>query len=54
VIAKKQKAARRLAQWFVPEGGMRLALRDAVMRRSASPIAGWMVRRQISGESVFS
>jgi 2-polyprenyl-6-methoxyphenol hydroxylase-like FAD-dependent oxidoreductase len=53
-VAKKQKAARGLARWFVPDGDVRLALRDAVVRRSASSIGGWLLRRQIAGESVLS
>lgn len=52
-IVKKQKAGRGIARWFVPEGRMRLAARDAVMRMSASAIGGWILKRQISGESVI-
>lgn len=52
-ILKKQKAGRGIARWFVPESRARLAVRDVVMRMSASSIGGWLLRRQISGESVI-
>lgn len=52
-ILKKQKAGRGIARWFVPESRARLAVRDVVMRMSASGIGGWLLRRQISGESVI-
>jgi 2-polyprenyl-6-methoxyphenol hydroxylase-like FAD-dependent oxidoreductase len=53
-ILKKQKAGRGIARWFVPDGRMRLAVRDAVMQMSASRLGGWLLKRQISGESVIS
>jgi 2-polyprenyl-6-methoxyphenol hydroxylase-like FAD-dependent oxidoreductase len=53
-IRKKQKAGRSIARWFVPEGRVTLALRDAALRMSASRIGGWVLRRQISAESVLS
>ncbi len=53
-ILKKQKAGRGIARWFVPESRARLAVRDAVLRMSASPLGGWLLKRQISGESVIS
>jgi 2-polyprenyl-6-methoxyphenol hydroxylase-like FAD-dependent oxidoreductase len=52
-ILKKQKAGRGIARWFVPESRARLAVRDAVMRMSASRMGGWLLRRQIAGESVI-
>jgi 2-polyprenyl-6-methoxyphenol hydroxylase-like FAD-dependent oxidoreductase len=52
-ILKKQKAGRGIARWFVPESRARLAVRDVVMRMSASNIGGWLLRRRISGESVI-
>lgn len=52
-IAKKQKAGRGIARWFVPEGRVRLAVRDTVLRMSASSVGGWLLRRQISGDSVI-
>ena len=53
-ILKKQRAGRNIAQWFVPEGRVRLAVRDAVMKMSASAIGGWILKRQISGDSVIA
>ena len=53
-ILKKQKAGRNIARWFVPEGRVRLAVRDAVMKMSASGIGGWILKRQISGDSVIA
>jgi len=52
-ILKKQKAGRGIARWFVPESRARLAIRDVVMRMSASRIGAWLLSRQISGESVI-
>lgn len=52
-ILEKQKAGRGVARWFVPDSRVRLAMRDIVMRMSASGIGGWLLRRQISGESVI-
>jgi 2-polyprenyl-6-methoxyphenol hydroxylase-like FAD-dependent oxidoreductase len=52
-ILKKQKAGRGMARWFVPESRARLAVRDAVMRMSASAVGGWLLRRQFSGDSVI-
>jgi 2-polyprenyl-6-methoxyphenol hydroxylase-like FAD-dependent oxidoreductase len=53
-IAKKQRAGRGAARWFVPETGWRMAVRDAVLRASATAWGGWLLKRQISGESVLS
>jgi 2-polyprenyl-6-methoxyphenol hydroxylase-like FAD-dependent oxidoreductase len=53
-ILKKQKAGRGIARWFVPENRARLAVRDAVLRMSASGIGGWILRRQVSAESVLA
>jgi 2-polyprenyl-6-methoxyphenol hydroxylase-like FAD-dependent oxidoreductase len=52
-ILKKQKAGRSIARWFVPEGRVRLAVRDAAMRMSATWIGGWLISRQVSAESVI-
>jgi 2-polyprenyl-6-methoxyphenol hydroxylase-like FAD-dependent oxidoreductase len=53
-ILKKQKAGRHIARWFVPENRARLAVRDAVMKMSSSAIGGWILKRQVSGESVIA
>jgi 2-polyprenyl-6-methoxyphenol hydroxylase-like FAD-dependent oxidoreductase len=53
-IAKKQKAGRSVARWFVPENSARMAVRDLVLRASSSSLGGWLLKRQIAGESVLS
>jgi 2-polyprenyl-6-methoxyphenol hydroxylase-like FAD-dependent oxidoreductase len=53
-ILKKQKAGRGIARWFVPEGPFRLAVRDGILRMSASRVGGWLLRRQIAGDSVIA
>ncbi len=53
-IAKKQKAGRGLARWFVPESNLRIGIRDAVMRMSSTGVGAWLVRHQISGDSVIA
>ncbi len=53
-IAKKQKAGRNMARWFVPESSARMAVRDMVLRASTSMLGGWLLKRQIAGESVLS
>jgi 2-polyprenyl-6-methoxyphenol hydroxylase-like FAD-dependent oxidoreductase len=53
-IAKKQRAGRSLARWFVPESGLRMGLRDLALRASSSSLGAWLLRRQIAGESVIT
>jgi 2-polyprenyl-6-methoxyphenol hydroxylase-like FAD-dependent oxidoreductase len=53
-IAKKQKAGRGIARWLVPDSALRMAVRDAVLRASASPLGAWLLQRQIAGESVLA
>jgi 2-polyprenyl-6-methoxyphenol hydroxylase-like FAD-dependent oxidoreductase len=53
-IAKKQKAGRNVARWFVPESSARMAVRDLVLRASSSSLGGWLLKRQIAGESVLA
>jgi hypothetical protein len=42
-----------LARWFVPEGRVRLAVRDLVMHLAAGPPAGWLVKRLLAPESML-
>jgi 2-polyprenyl-6-methoxyphenol hydroxylase-like FAD-dependent oxidoreductase len=53
LVAKKQKAARKIARWFVPGSRIGIAARDFAMRMSAWPVASWFVKRQLSAESVL-
>jgi 2-polyprenyl-6-methoxyphenol hydroxylase-like FAD-dependent oxidoreductase len=53
-IEKKQRAGRKMARWFVPETRFSIALRDFAMRISPWPVASWLVRRQLSADSVVS
>ena len=53
-VAKKQKAGRNMARWFVPESTARMAVRDMVLRASSSSLGGWLLKHQIAGESVLS
>lgn len=50
---QKQRAARGIARWFVPRSRFRLALRNFVMRTAAGPLTSWLVRRQLSTQSVL-
>jgi 2-polyprenyl-6-methoxyphenol hydroxylase-like FAD-dependent oxidoreductase len=53
-IKKKQRAGRKMARWFVPEGRFRMAVRDAMLRLSSSgPLASWLLKRQLSAESII-
>jgi 2-polyprenyl-6-methoxyphenol hydroxylase-like FAD-dependent oxidoreductase len=52
-IARKQRAGRSIAGWFVPDSRWRLAIRDLVLRASAWPLASRILKRQIAGESIF-
>lgn len=47
-IEEKQAAGRRMARWFVPDGQVRLAIRETVMRLSAKPPASLMLKRQFA------
>lgn len=51
-VAKKQRAGRGLAHYFVPSGRVRLALREAVMRMAGTPMAAWLLKRRISVEEI--
>jgi 2-polyprenyl-6-methoxyphenol hydroxylase-like FAD-dependent oxidoreductase len=53
-VLRKQKAGRNMARWFVPDGTVRLAIRDAVLELSSSALGGWLLRRQISADSVIT
>jgi 2-polyprenyl-6-methoxyphenol hydroxylase-like FAD-dependent oxidoreductase len=54
LVEKKQLAGRKIARWFVPRTRFSLALRDVAMRASTWPVASWLMRRQLSSESVLN
>lgn len=43
-VEKVQKAGRRFARWFVPDGHARLVVRDAVTRLATNPLASLMLK----------
>ncbi len=50
-VAKRQKAVRRLARWFVPDDRARLMMRNAVMRMTTSPLASLVLKRRFAWTS---
>jgi 2-polyprenyl-6-methoxyphenol hydroxylase-like FAD-dependent oxidoreductase len=52
-VEKKQVAGRRMAGWFVPDHSLRLTLRDLALRLSVWPVASYLVRHSLSGDSVL-
>ncbi len=50
-VAKRQKAGRRLARWFVPDDRARLIVRDAVMRMTTSPLPSLVLKRRFAWTS---
>lgn len=52
-IHKKQAAARTIADWFVPDDSLRLALRDLALRASVWPVASYLIRNRLAGDSIF-
>lgn len=43
-VEKRQRAGRRMVRWFVPDNGVRLAVRDAAMRMTTSSLASLLLR----------
>jgi len=52
-IERLQTAGRRVADWFLPDTPVRLALRNLALRISTWPVAAAMVRRRMGAESVL-
>jgi len=52
-IEDKQRAGRRMADWFVPASRTRIALRDAMLRVGTLPGLTWLMKRVVSSDSVL-
>lgn len=48
LIDRQQRAGRRLAKWFVPEGRVGLMVRDLATRAAAWPLVAPVLRRQLA------
>ena len=53
-IAQQQRAARRIAKWFVPETELAIFARNVVTRASTWPVIAPMIRRRMAGQSIFA
>ena len=53
-ITRQQRAARRIAKWFVPETELAIFARDVVTRVSTWPLIAPMIRRRMAGQSIFA
>jgi 2-polyprenyl-6-methoxyphenol hydroxylase-like FAD-dependent oxidoreductase len=53
-IEAKQSSGRSLARWFVPQGPVRLAVRDLFMRMSTWRPVAHLVRRQLAADSIVA
>ena len=53
-VEKKQVAGRKMAAWFVPDHSLRLTLRDLALRLSLWPVASYLVRNSLSGDSILA
>jgi 2-polyprenyl-6-methoxyphenol hydroxylase-like FAD-dependent oxidoreductase len=53
-IEKKQRMGRRMAGWFVPNSGLRMATNDLFTRMAQWPVAWRLVKRLIAPESIIS
>ncbi len=47
-VEKVQKAGRRFARWFIPDGRARLAVRDAATRMATNPLVSVVLRRRFA------
>jgi 2-polyprenyl-6-methoxyphenol hydroxylase-like FAD-dependent oxidoreductase len=48
VINRQQRAGRRMAKWFIPEGRLGLIVRDWATRAAAWPLVAPLLRRQLA------
>jgi 2-polyprenyl-6-methoxyphenol hydroxylase-like FAD-dependent oxidoreductase len=53
-IERQQRAARRIAKWFVPDNELRLMIRDLVTRVSVWPLVAPVLRRRMAAHSIFA
>ena len=52
-IERQQRAAYRLARWFVPSTSVGIVLRDAMTRAAAWPSVGFVLRHRMAAQSLF-
>lgn len=52
-VRRKQRAGRKAAGWFLPQGRTKLAVRNLVSRMAMTSVGAWLVRRQLAGASVL-
>lgn len=53
LIVRQQRAARRMAKWFVPEGRLGLMARDWATRAAVWPVVAPILRRQLAASDRF-
>lgn len=51
---RQQRAARRIAKWFVPDDELHLIARDLITRASAWPVVAAILRRRMAAQSILS
>jgi len=52
-IIAQQRAARRIARWFVPASAWRVTIRNAITRVSTWPVVSSVIRRRMAAQSVL-
>jgi 2-polyprenyl-6-methoxyphenol hydroxylase-like FAD-dependent oxidoreductase len=52
-IERQQRAACRVARWFVPSSRVGIALRDAITQATAWPSVGSILRQRMAAQSIF-
>jgi 2-polyprenyl-6-methoxyphenol hydroxylase-like FAD-dependent oxidoreductase len=52
-IDRQQRAARRIAKWFVPRDALHLLLRDIATRASTWPPLAALLRQRMAAQSIF-
>jgi len=52
-ISRQQRAARRIAKWFVPETSVAMLGRDLVARVSTWPLIAPAIGRRLAAQSIF-
>jgi 2-polyprenyl-6-methoxyphenol hydroxylase-like FAD-dependent oxidoreductase len=52
-IERQQRAAFRMARWFVPSTSLGIRLRDAITRAAIWPSVGFVMRHRMAAQSIF-
>lgn len=53
-IERQQRAAQRMARWFVPDDERHLVVRDLITRAAAWPVVAAVLRRRMAAHTIFS